>query len=267
MSGSFDDSGRLDLTTARICVFVGKKRSGKSVAALLLFRTYPGDRLVIDVAGDDGPMPTKTNPLGGDGIADPVIEIRGTVDDLPAKWPEHLRDGKKPMTIRYVPDPGSPTFLDDIDHMVGIAFTKGNVCVLVHEAGVWVKANQTRPHSRRLLMHNRHAGVTLLACMPRPKDVDLLLLGQADLVYTFDVPQRADRMRIAETIGWPAEEFDQHWGELRVHEYLLYDANEPKPDNDVDEDPRLTHYPAFPAEAVKEITRWAAGHRTPTGVS
>jgi hypothetical protein len=249
MSGTFDQHGRIDTHRGIIATFIGKKRSGKSVMALLLFRSYPGDRVVIDVAGDDG-------PVGPD-----VVNLKGTVDDLPHRWPEHLREDGKPMTLRYCPDAGSPTFLEDMDCVVSLAMTHGDCCLLVHEAGRLAPANQTQPHTKRLLMHNRHQRVTALFCMPRSQGIDPLILSQSDLVYTFEVPNPADRRRIAETIGWNPRDFDDAVHDLGPHEYLRFDGNEMKP-NQGDEDDRLLHFPPLPADVVNDVKRWTDGHRS-----
>ena len=91
MSGTFNDDGTID-ATGRVLVLLGKKRSGKSKLAILWFEQYPGDRLMIDVNGTDGPF------------GDDIIEIRGTVGDLPDKCPtNYARPG--PTTRVSVDDP------------------------------------------------------------------------------------------------------------------------------------------------------------------
>jgi len=243
MSGTFDNRGQLDISDGRIITCLGKKKSGKSVMALGLFQSYAkGDRVVIDVAGDDGPW--------GDG----VIDLRGTVEELPARWPEHMRpqEGQR-MTLRYVPDAGSPTFREDMDHVVGLALRHGDTCVLVHEMGVLAQSNRTPPHTRRALMHNRHNTLTLIACAPRPVTMDPLVVMQSDLVYVFEMPSRADRVRVAENIGWDERAFSEDVHALGMHEYLRFDANEPKPDDtEGAEDNRLIHFDALPEEYVKQ---------------
>jgi hypothetical protein len=250
VSGSFDDRGALDLADGRIILCVGKKRSGKSILAKLIFQSYPGDRVVIDVAGDDGPM--------GDG----VINIYGNVDSLPRRWPESQRVDDKPMTLRHVPDPGSSTFREDMDAVVGLAMSHGKAqrdrgrlgcCLLVHEIGVLAPSNRTQPHTMRALMHNRHNALTLIMCGPRPQVVDPLVVQQADVIYTFELMNPADRKRLAESMGWHAADFDEAVHDLGRHEYLRYDANEMKPESDEEDDLRLVHFPPLPEDVVRTV--------------
>lgn len=252
MSGSFNARGELDIGDGRLILCVGKKRSGKSVMALVIFRSFPWDKIVIDVAGDDGPA--------GPG----VIEIHGTVDELPRRWPEEQRENPgQPMILRYVPDAGSPTMVEDMDAVVALALahgrSTGHCGLLVHEMGVLAKSGSTPPATRRLLMHNRHNSVTGIFCCPRMIGVDPLVGGQADLVYGFDLPQLSDRKRLAEDIGWPIDELSAAFHGLQLHEYLRYDANEPKPEHEDDEDWRLVHFPPLPADVVDATKRWADG--------
>lgn len=232
----------------------GKKKSGKSKLALSIFQSYPGDRVVIDVAGDDGPW--------GPG----VIDLKGTVADgqLTEKWPAYRRqysdNGKpKPMTLRYVPDAGSDTFAEDIDRVIGIAYNKGDCCVLVHEIGVVARVQQVEPNMRRLLMHGRHQHVTAIFCGPRSKNIDSLVLGQSNLMFIFEMQMIADRDRIAENIGWDKKAFSEGVHGLKRHEFLLFDADIEKPEEG-EVDRRLIHCDALPEQYVKSVQRWAEGN-------
>jgi hypothetical protein len=244
--GTFGPGGRLDPSKGTIILCTGKKGSGKSKMGLLHFRSYPGDRVVIDVAGDDGPM-------GPD-----VIELTGTVEDLPTRWPEHLRRDKRPMTLRYAPAASSPTFLEDMDRVTGLVMAHGHCALMIHEIGRAAPAGQTPPHMKALLQHNRHRQVTAIFCGPRPQTVDPLVLGQADLVYIFETRVARDQQRIAETIGWNVKDFSGALSELGPHEYLRFDANEGPPQPG-DKDMRLVHMDALPEDVVVDVTRWAQG--------
>lgn len=254
--GTLDKNGEIDPARGVIITCVGKKRTGKSIMALLYFRSYPGDRIVIDVAGDDGP----TGPE--------VIQLKGTVDELPTRWPEHLRrvdDANRPlpMTLRYVPDPGSPTVTEDMDACVGLAMSHGDCAVLVHEMGRLARSGRVPPHTLRLLQHNRHRRVTGIFAAPRTKTMDPLVVSQADLLYVFTLPSPYDRAMVAENIGWPPADFDAAVHALRGHEHLRYDDNWPAPEDENQEDLRLMHCEALPADVVAELKRWAEGNERP----
>lgn len=255
-SGTFGPDGGIDPQRGSVIVCVGRKGSGKSVYLLVLARGYArtGDVLVLDVAGDDGP------------VGEDVWEIRGTADELPDRWPEWGRDGDKPMILRYVPDAGSPTFLQDLDAAVGIGLNRppdrGPVLIVVHEMGrVFPAGSRPLPNAQRLLQHGRHNGPTNLACGgPRSQSIDKLLLQQADVIVTFELQGYDDRMAIAEGIGWDKKAFDQACTKLRRYEHLVYDANIPAPDPG-QPDLRLKHMGPLPLSVVTSTTRWAEGYR------
>lgn len=260
---TFDKKGKLPPDRGVMVLCVGKKHSGKSVMAQQYFRTYPHDRVVLDIAGDDGPIRPD----------DPTFHtLEGTVaEGLPTSWPEHLRahDDRLrplPMTLRYAPDAGSPTVREDMDHVVGLAYEHGHCCLLVHEVGVLAPANRTLSNTRRVLMHGRHQQLTVLWCGPRPADVDPLVVAQADLVYCFEMPNSDDRDRVAKNINWDRGEFSDAMSELGPHEFLLYDDNVPKPQAG-EEDLRLVHYPALPEDLVKKLETWAHPRGRPTALA
>jgi hypothetical protein len=240
--GTLNSRGEIDPAVGVIMTFLGKKRSGKSKMALLWFESYPYDRVVIDINGTDGPHKD-------------VIELHGTADTLPTKWPEHLRDEGKRMTLRYHPDMGSATFIEDCDAVLGMAYRTGRVCILVHETGLIAKSSKTPPHMLRILQSNRHRQITGLFCAPRPKTMNTLVVGQADLVYVFELPNRDDRDTVADSIGWERDDFALAVNDLGPHEYLRADTNENRPGSPGEPDLRLVHAPALPAEHVARLDR------------
>jgi len=259
---SFNDRGELDTRSGLIIMCHGRKGSGKSVIGKLATMNYPGDRFILDVAGDDGPK--------GPG----VIELGSVrVDDMPRRV-EHLRPERGvPMTIRYTPDAGSPTHLEDMDAFVGVAYEHSSkeepAMILIHEIGVVAPAGKTRPHMRRTLMHSRHHALTLIGCGPRTRTTEPLLRAQADLIYGFDTPNQEDREAIAKEIGWDVPAFCEAMDELHGHGYVRYDARQEPPEkcpagHDPDEwarmhpDLRLTIWDPLPEDVVQRVEAWSA---------
>lgn len=254
MSGTFDENGGID-ASGRLLVFLGKKKSGKSKLALLWLQQYPGDKLIIDVNRTDG-------PIGPD-----VIDIEGRVGDLPDKWPEDLRkfgpdDKPLPMTIRFLPDAGSNTprtngqpggMIADIDHMLGLAWVKGKVCILIHETGIVARSNRVGRNMLRICQSNRHREITGLFCAPRALTMEPLVVGQGDVVYVFYLPNRHDQKRVAELVGWDADEFSEAVNDLRQYEYLRVDTNENQPDTDGEPDLRIVHFEPLPEIVIRQL--------------
>lgn len=200
----------------QIILVVGRKGSGKSVNARELFRAWPYiDKFVIDPTGDADP---------GDDLG------TVTVTTLPAALPVGKKPGQFTVT-RYVANPGSPTYREDLDNAVGLAlFPKDRrVLLWVDEAGEVFPANRTGPHARTLLQQSRHWYASVILCCPRPINIDPLCLAQADRVVIYDLPHPRDRERIAAAIGIEPKVLAAALDETRArgpHWYLLYDARE-----------------------------------------
>jgi hypothetical protein len=210
---------------------VGKKGSGKTELAYRFFDTYPFDRAAID-PNEDIKMPEDTLDLE---------------TPLPGRWPGEqwdrlYGDGKRRrrQTLRFVPEFHEPTYLDDMDRVVGMAFGHKRTCLFFDECHEGAPANRTPPHMRRALRQGRHADLTLILATPRPVTVDPLVLSQADWVYVFKLPNPADRKRVAETIGWDPRDFDDAVLRLPEYGYLRYDSARDD----------LASFPPLPASAI-----------------
>jgi hypothetical protein len=195
----------------------GKKRSGKSYLNRSLFRSWPYDRLVIDVNGNTDPGP----------------DAEKLTTPLPTKFPEPagvVGSARHARSLWFRAHPGSPTYREDLDRAVGLALYPQDHRTLLWagEVGELQPHGHPGPHMRTLLMQNRHYNCTALFDGPRPTYVDPLTLHQSDLVAVFPLPNPADRRRIAEAIGVPPKEFDavcfETW-RREGHWFVLYDAN------------------------------------------
>lgn len=249
---TFNARGEIERPVIVTCL--GRKGTGKSMVGLLIFESYPYDRVVIDVAGDDGP----TESGAGNTEHDRIHTLKGNVSDLPVSWPEHLRERPEDrLTLRYVPDPTSPTYLEDMDAVVGMAYRHGRCALLVHEIHELAPSNRTPPHMRRLLRQSRHREMTEIGCGPRAAWVDRLQLAQSDLVYIFDLPDPDDRVTVAKTIGVEPRRLDELVRGLRTHQHVLFDANAEPPQHEDEEDLRLQVFDALPQEEITYLKRWA----------
>lgn len=201
---------QIDTTRPQFVLCVGRKHSGKSNLAAVLYQGWGDvDRLCIDVTGDA--------LVGPDAVR---------VSEPPGKMPARGDDGK-PVNIWYVADPGSPTYQDDLDKALGAGlFPKDRrKLVWIDELAEQTTATYTGPRMRRLLLMGRHHYCSLIMCCPRPMHINALCIAQADRIFIFDVPNVDDRKKLADTMGWPFAKFEAAYHELTLmpeYSYLMF---------------------------------------------
>lgn len=176
----------------------GRGGSGKSVFNRRLYQSWPGDKLAIDVNGNAEPG-EDAERIGREGLT--------------RKWPAEqlaLGERRRPRNIHFRADPGSATYVDDLDRAVGMALFPQDhpVMLWAGEVGEMMPNGRTGPHMRRLLQQYRHHRVTACFDGPRPMFVNPLVLAQSEFVAIFHLPNPNDRKRVAESIGYPAKQLD-----------------------------------------------------------
>lgn len=193
------EPSELDPRRATLILLVGRKGSGKSVAARLLYSSYPFDKLAIDVNGDAEPGPDAVRLTG----------------QLPSKFP--TSDDGAPRNLHYLADPGSATYRDDLDRAVALGlFPQDRYCLVwIDETGEVTTGHATPAHLRRLLMGARHYNCSALMCCPRPLNIDPLCISQADRIYIYDVPNPRDRDNLAGHMGYPIRRLNDALDEAR----------------------------------------------------
>jgi len=205
-------------------VCVGRKGQGKSELSWMLWDSWPADRVMIDTTGD----------LGKDHPDEKTIDL-----DVPppSRWPAHLQEADdERLSLRYVPDHAAADYVDDMDRVVGLAFSRGDCLLLVEEMGLVAPAGQVRPYTRKALHMGRHQRLSVIMNMPRTMGIDPLALAQADVIYAFDLPNPDDRKRLADVIGWDRGEVDDAMAGLGDHEYLRFHTKAHE----------LSHWPPLP---------------------
>lgn len=202
---------QLDPGRANHVFCCGRKGSGKSELAAMFWRSYPYDRLVIDPTGDVD-------------AGDDAVDLE---TPLPLRWPSKLGRDKR-QTFRFVADPGSDDYVDDMDRAVALAFGHGRCLLWVDEVGELTSANKTPAGMRRVLHQARHRKLSTLFCGPRPIDINPLVISQADYVAVFDLPNPADRKRVADVCGIPVGELEEHLADATEvkHGFVWWDAGE-----------------------------------------
>jgi hypothetical protein len=219
-----DDFPLLDMdhTKPWFLTSFGKKNSGKSVFSRSFYRSWPGDKLCIDVNGNAGP--------GEDAETVPIEVARG------GKWPARqlqLGERPRPRNLYVRANPMSPTFVDDLDRAVGMALLPQDHTTLLWagEVNKLMPNGRPGPHLNTVLEQNRHYHVPVIFDGPRPVWLSPTVLMQADLVAVYRLPQVSDRKRIAECIGAEYSTFERVCRETwrtDPHAFVLCDLTTPQ---------------------------------------
>lgn len=179
----------IDSAEDQIMLWIGRKRSGKSRAAGEVTWQWPTDRIVMDISRDF-PVPAD-------------VEVTRLPSEPPFELPARRRRDV-PETFLWQPDLSRATLHDDIDRIFGLAVhSPRRVLVVVDEAGVAFQLHKIGPNGTTIVHQNRHFGCSLAACFPRPRNIEPLLLSQADRFHMFDVPNRKDVEHLAGHAGLP----------------------------------------------------------------
>lgn len=226
---------KIDPARSHFITIVGRKGSGKSLLAHRLFSTYPYDKVVADIHADTV-LPSSPYHVDAEELAAP----------LPVRLPTLGKEG--PQTWRFVPDSSSPTYVDDLDRLVGLCYLHKRTCLWIDEVSELTTANKTPPNYRRALRLGRHRDLTLIQCEIRPINIDPLVIAQADYVYIFELPNPRDRQRVADTIGWDPKDLDAAVRGLPQYGYLRYDAR-------AHDDQRLVEFPPLPVRGRRVTGR------------
>ena len=186
-------------------LIVGKKHEGKSELTYALWQSWEGDRAVLDTTADFiGKHP------------DPDVI---TLEEVPDRWPEHLRKDGARLSLRYVPNIKAANWREEADRFLGLCYEHGNMLVVVEEVGNFAPVGIPLPNTRVILHHGRHQGLYSIWNGPRTIGLDVLVLAQADVVYFYKLPSARDRKRLADNIGVEPEVIDEAVHSLKPHEY------------------------------------------------
>lgn len=200
----------IDPDRSNIIVCTGTKGSGKSEGARTIFDGWPYTRAVLDVTGDARPDDPATIALAA---------------PFPSKLP--LPDDGSRGTFWLRVDPRSDTYVEDQDDAVGLCLFPRDETVLlwVDEYGQLATAGKILKNTRLALQSSRHYHLSLLLCFPRPKQIPVITLQQADLVLIFRTPNKDDRETLAKNMGFPFDKFEAAYHETMrrsPHAFLLW---------------------------------------------
>lgn len=207
----------IDPTKNQVIKIVGRKESGKSEAARMMFRGWPGvTRIVVDPTGDADP--------GDD------LEPIALPNPLPVRLPK-VDPNEGPQVYRWIPNTKAPDYEDELDRVFNLGLYPKTEPVLmwVDEDGEVFPVHKSGPARRTATHQGRHHKLSMILTGPRVMELQTLCLAQADRVLMFDTPGDADRQRLARTMGVKQATLNRELDEIRrrgPHWYLMYIAAE-----------------------------------------
>lgn len=207
----------IDPAESTVVLLVGMKHSGKSAAARQIFDAWPLDRVVVDVTGDARPDDPATLALTA---------------PFASQLPEPDHDaGQTRVTAWARVDPRSATYEHDQDQALGLAIypRHRDTLVWIDEYGQAATAQRITPNLRLALNSSRHYHLTLLLACPRPRNIPVLTISQADRVFIFRLPNPDDREVVASNAGIPLATFERQYHDSQrrgKQAFLLWDPQQ-----------------------------------------
>lgn len=205
----------IDPGRSNLILLFGTKGTGKSEVCRVIFDSWPGNRVVLDVTGDARPEDPET-----------IV--------LTAPFPSQLpppREGQSRVTVWARVDPRSPTYAEDQDAAVALALypKHSEVLLWVDEFAELATASTIEPNTKLMIISSRHYYVSALLPAPRPSRIPILSISQADLIFIFEIPRRDDRKTLADNMGYPFNLFERAYAANRLrgpHALLLWDRRQ-----------------------------------------
>lgn len=206
----------IDPTRSTIILLVGTKGTGKSAAARMLFDAWPADRIAIDPSGDARPDDPDTIAMAA---------------PFPSQLPEPDYEADPPQTRVTVwarLDPRSPTIKADQDAAVNMALFPRSRHKLIwrDEFAIGTSSYTMTKADETLLISSRHYNASALFCCPRPRNIPVMALAQADIVIVYTLPNPDDREHVAKNFGVDLALFERQYHDNRKrskHAFLLLD--------------------------------------------
>lgn len=178
----------------------GRTRTGKSFLARELFLSAAAPRLVIDPADSE------------------LTDVPGAVTfSNPKKPPADA------ATARFVPhDPADKAAYDLVYRW---AFERYPRYVWLDEAGQVAPAQGGPRWLNTFVVQGAKRSLGHVACHTRPRECNRNLIGQAQHVAIFDLPNPDDRRYLADLIGVPAGVLDTDLAALPFRGFLWWDGD------------------------------------------
>lgn len=183
---------------------MGATRSGKSHLARRLFLSAAAPRLVIDPADS-----SLTDVPGAVTFRDPARSTNARGES----WIEAA-------TARFVPT--DPDDLDAYNRVYAWAFDRFPRMVWCDEAGIVLPVRGYPRRGNTYLVQGAKRMLGHMACHTRPREINRNLIGQAQHIMVFDLPNPDDRSHIAELAGIPSAQMEELMAQLGEYEFLWW---------------------------------------------
>jgi hypothetical protein len=124
--------------------------------------------------------------------------------------PSQLRwCSKRHNLVQYRPDEESQG-VDDYDAVYKWAYRRNDIMVYTDEAFLVHHGAYAPDYLRNCVTCGRELGIGMITGTQRPRGVDLRIMTEAEVFYSFELRHRDDRKRMAEMMGDEVMESPEH---------------------------------------------------------